>query len=93
MALTSYDISPIIIDQIESLSEWRIIVYNNDVTPFNLVFYVLKTVVPMSDQDAFDKTQEIHSLGMAVVYSGNKKHCEKIKYALDQIKVECAIES
>ncbi len=93
MALTSYDISATIIDQINSLNEWRIIVYNNDSTPFNLVFYVLKTVVPMSDQDAYNKTQEIHNLGMAVVYSGDKKHCEKIKSALDQIKVECVIES
>jgi ATP-dependent Clp protease adapter protein ClpS len=56
-----------------------------------VVFYVLKTVVPLSDQQAFDCTYAIHIFGKNAVYTGSKTHCEKIANALKNIHVESEI--
>jgi ATP-dependent Clp protease adapter protein ClpS len=87
------NVSQGILEQLNEPEIWRIIAYNNDVTPFNIVFYVLKTVVPLTDQEAYDKTYEIHMFGESVVYRGSKEHCEKIGRALTTIKVEFKIEN
>ncbi len=71
----------------------NIVAFNNDVTPFELVFYVLHTVVPMSQDQAFSKTREIHEQGKSLVYTGSRSHCEKIGQALKTIKVEYEIYS
>ena len=86
-------ISQSILDQLDSPEMWKIITFNNDVTPFSVVLYVLRTVVPLTDQEAYDKTYEIHMFGESVVYRGSKEHCEKIGRALTTIKVEFKIEN
>ncbi len=87
-------VSKSLIDDIFSLDDgYQIIVYNNDTTPFQLVFYVFKNVVPMSDQEAYDKAFEIHTKGSAVVYRGAKTHCHKIGDALSKINVTYIIEN
>ena len=86
-------ISQGILDQLDEPELWRIIALNNDVTPFNLVFYVLKTVVPLTDEEAYTKTMQIHNFGESVIYRGSREHCEKIGRALATIKVEFRIEN
>jgi len=82
-----------IIDQINSLDGGHtIIAFNNEYTPFSVVFYVLHVVVPMSQKEAYDKTMEIHIEGSAAIYKGSKDHCEKIGKALEKINVEYEIE-
>lgn len=82
-----------IIEQINLLNnKWFIIVYNNDHTSFNMVFYVLNKIIPLSEQESYDKTLEIHTKGAAVVYRGDKIHCEKIRDALMEIVVKSKIE-
>jgi len=82
-----------IIDQINSIDGgYTIIAFNNDFTPFSLVFYVLCTVVPLPQREAYDKTLEIHTKGRAAVYRGNRDHCEKIGKVLEKINVEYEIE-
>lgn len=80
-----------LISDIESCGGWMIIAFNNDITPFNLVFWTLKSAVPLEEPEAYDKTYEIHVRGFAVVYIGNKAHCETIQAKLDQIKVKSMI--
>lgn len=85
-------IHPSIIDQINSLSEsWQIIAYNNSTTPFQLVFLVLKSVVPLSTEDAYYLTEKIHFHGEASIYKGAQDRCKIIGDALTQIKVEFKI--
>jgi ATP-dependent Clp protease adapter protein ClpS len=82
-----------IIDQINSIDGgYTIIAFNNDFTPFSLVFYVLFTVVPLPQREAYDKTLEIHTKGRAAIYKGSKDHCEKIGKVLEKINVEYEIE-
>ena len=82
-----------IIDQINSLDGGHtIIAFNNEYTPFSVVFYVLHVVVPMSQKEAYDKTMEIHIEGSAAIYRGSKDHCEKIGKALEKINVEYEID-
>ena len=77
-----------LINDICSVQEkWTIVAYDNDITPFQLVFLVLRSVVPMSDKDAYDTTYSIHMEGKAVVYEGTKEHCHKIGDAFDKIRV------
>lgn len=71
--------------------KWTIVAYDNDITPFQLVFLVLRSVVPLSDKAAYDITYTIHMEGKAVVYEGDKEHCHKIGDAFDKIKVDFKI--
>lgn len=92
LSITEQTIASSIIDQINSLDQnWTIVAYNNDVTPFQIVFLVLKAVVPMTDEQAYKTTEKIHFEGSAVIYKGSKEHCHKIGDALDKIKVEYKI--
>jgi ATP-dependent Clp protease adapter protein ClpS len=92
MIQSDLDISQAIIDEINTLDkECSIIAFNNDVTPFHIVFYVLRTVVPLSDDKAYEITYKIHLEGKATVYTGNKEHCYKIGDALKKINVEYEI--
>lgn len=52
------------------------IFYNNDVTPFENVIYVLINVFKYTQQGAFDKAKLIHETGKAVVYVSNKSFCD-----------------
>jgi ATP-dependent Clp protease adapter protein ClpS len=93
MAHETLKVSPSIIDQINSIEgEWKIIAFDNNVTPFQVVWYVLRTVVPLEDEKAFAITQEIHEKGSAIVYTGTKSHCTKIASALAKINVVSLIE-
>jgi hypothetical protein len=81
-----------IIDQINtSEEEFTIVAYDNDHTPFQLVFLVLKNIVPLDDEAAYKITHEIHFEGKSIVYKGGKEHCHKIGDALDKIRVEFKI--
>jgi ATP-dependent Clp protease adapter protein ClpS len=93
MTVIEEKISQSILDQIDSADSWKITALNNNVTPFNLVFYVLHTVVPLTDDEAYSKTMQIHLFGEALIYKGTKDHCEKIGDALSKIKVESKIEN
>jgi hypothetical protein len=77
-----------IIDQINANDEYSIVAYNNEITPFQLVFYVLYSVVPLTQQEAYNKTMEIHTHGKSIVYKGEREHCYKIGDALAKISVE-----
>ena len=85
-------ISKNLIDEIISLEEVAIIVFNNDHTPFNVVFQVLKLVVPLDNDTAWELTYKIHVDGFAEVYRGTRDHCYKIGDALKKINVEYKIE-
>ena len=57
MTQSDLNISQAIIDEINSLGDdCSIIAFNNDDTPFNIVFYVLRHVVPLSDEIAYEIT-------------------------------------
>ncbi len=81
-----------IIDSINSSEgDWQILAYDNDYSLFQVVFYVLKSVVPLSEESAYNKTMEIHTKGFSVVYTGSLSHCERIGEALSKIKVKSDI--
>ncbi len=91
MATQEIKINQALIDSINSVSEHYIVAYDNNYSLFQVVFYVLKSVVPLSEKDAYEKTMEIHLTGSSVVYSGSLSHCLKIQDALDKIKVKSEI--
>jgi ATP-dependent Clp protease adapter protein ClpS len=76
---------------IDQLSDNYLVAHNNDVTPFSVVFYILKTSVPMLEQKAYEKTLEIHETGEAIVYKGTLEKCHEIGEKLSLIDVEFEI--
>lgn len=91
---TTPTVSPSIISDIDSiLSEdsYYIVAYNNDTTPFNVVVYVLESVVPMSNEEAESHAWTIHFFGSSIVYKGSRFHCEKIGQALNKVQVQYEI--
>lgn len=86
-------ISQSLLDSINSVDDgYSIIVFNNDFTPFEIVLMILCKAVPLNENEAFQKTYEIHEKGSACVYSGSKIHCYKIASALSAVKVDSIIE-
>ena len=77
---------------IKQINTNKITVYNNEMTLFQSVFMVLKTSVPLTDDQAFELTKTIHNQGSAVVYEGNMDHCIKISQALKDIEVRYQID-
>lgn len=90
--MSTISINQSIIDSINaSEGDWQIIAYDNDYSLFQIVFYVLKSVVPLSEESAYKKTMEIHTKGFAIIYEGSLSHCERIGDALSKIKVKSDI--
>ena len=92
MLAETIDVSQSIIDQISQENECKLIAFNNNFTPFQIVFFVLKLTVPLSDDEAYFITQEIHEAGSSVVYSGSEERCEEIGLELCKISVDWKIE-
>jgi len=86
-------ISESILDQINSINDedYTIKAFNNDHTPFELVYAVLLKVVPMNADEAYNATMCIHTYGEAILYIGSKEHCETIGRALTSIQVSFEI--
>ena len=92
MSVVEHGISRNIIDTITMLDEgWTITALKNDTTEFKALYFVLLTVIPLSNSKSDQLCEVIYRDGKADIYTGNKEHCDKIGKALKFINVDFEI--
>ena len=57
-------------DDISTSNGWKVIIHNNDYTPFDLVILGLISIFDLSAEEAEKKAMETHHEGSAVVKTG-----------------------
>ena len=54
---------------------YGVVFHNNDVTPMDIVIFIIVNVFNFSKDVAYNKTMEIHNNGKSSVYSNSKELC------------------
>jgi ATP-dependent Clp protease adapter protein ClpS len=62
--------------KIKKAPKYSVVFFNNDVTTFDTVMYLLCKVFNYTTKDAHDKTIEIHENDRCSVYVNSKEVCE-----------------
>ena len=71
----------------QSLHDYMVMAYNNDVTDGQAVVNVLMKHCDYTEEQAISYTVKVHRNGKAVVFWGTKSGCEGLVKALGQVFV------
>lgn len=63
-------------DQPEVAPPWRVVLHNDEVNVFENVVRLLHRITPLSMEEAFERTQQAHTNGKAVLLSTHKERAE-----------------
>jgi ATP-dependent Clp protease adaptor protein ClpS len=63
-------------DKPEVPPPWRVLLHNDEVNLFENVIRMLHQLTPLSMEEAFQRTQEAHTRGRAVLLSTHKERAE-----------------
>ncbi len=91
---TVIEISPRILEQIDSLDEDRgqVILFNDDWHPFDQVIHQLQKATGCSEMDAEMIAYEAHTTGRAVCFEGGMYECKRVAGILEIIDLGVKIE-
>jgi len=64
---------------------WKIVLLNNDVTPFEFVMFILEKIFKHSQHESLQRALAAHVTGRAICFSASKEKCET---RLDQARNE-----
>ena len=87
---TVIEISPSIFDQLDPVHEgpWVVILYNDDWHPIDMVIAQVQKATGYSLEKAMWVTNEAHTTGRAVAYTGTLEECERVATVLRAIKLQ-----
>lgn len=87
---TVIQISPSILDQLEGQvdSPWVVILYNCDCHSYEEVIFQVQKATGCSLEKAVWITQEAHTTGRSIAYSGTLDECERVLGILRSIKLQ-----
>lgn len=74
--ITTPDVETIAGQTVDLEPPWRVIIHNDDVTPFDFVIHVLKTIFRLGTDIAEHVTWLAHTTGWAVVCARPKSEAE-----------------
>jgi ATP-dependent Clp protease adaptor protein ClpS len=63
-------------EQTEVPPPWRVLLHNDEVNLFENVIRILHRLTPLSEEEAFQRTQRAHTSGRAVLLSTHKERAE-----------------
>lgn len=72
---------------LNSLSDYAVKAFNNDITPFDDVMMLFLKDCGYDRNTALRYTNKIHEEGSAVCFWGNREQCERIVGCFKKIKV------
>jgi ATP-dependent Clp protease adaptor protein ClpS len=55
---------------------WRVLLHNDEVNVFEHVVQMLHRITPLSMEEAFERTQQAHTQGRAILLSTHKERAE-----------------
>lgn len=87
-------ISPGILDQLHENvdSPWIVILYNDDWHPYDQVVFQVQKATGCTLEYAIWITQEAHSTGRAVAFSGSLDECERVCAVLREIRLQVEVD-
>jgi len=68
-----------------------LVIFNNDVTPIDIVVHVLMLATHCGPQEAIDETMEAHEKGSAVVHVGTHEVCETAARIIESVGVRTLV--
>lgn len=68
-------------------TQWRVILYNDDVHTFDEVISQLKLAIRCTHREAEALTWQVHTRGKAIVYEGEFEDCFRVNAILGQIEL------
>ncbi len=83
-------VSPGILDQLDDRvdSPWVVILYNDDWHSYEQVVFQVQKATGCTLEKAVWITQEAHTTGRAVAYTGTLEECERVAGILRAIKLQ-----
>lgn len=73
--------------KIQKPKQYRVLLHNNPITPFNVVVEVLREVFNLNERRAYDVMMYCHRNGMSQCFEGTKDQCEtKVEQAKEYCK-------
>lgn len=79
-------------DKPEVPPPWRILLHNDEVNLFEIVIRLLHRLTPLSMEEAYQRTQEAHTCGKAVLLSTHKERAELYVEQLTSVKLTVTME-
>lgn len=76
--ITAPDVETIAGRTVDLEPRWRVIIHNDDVTPFDFVIHVLKTIFRLGRDIAEHVTWVAHTTGRALVCARPKSEAERL---------------
>lgn len=70
---------------------WMCVIYNNDVTPYDLVVVTLMLATGCSQEEANMEAWEAHTFGKSSVHFGTREECEAVAEVMRRIRVESEV--
>jgi ATP-dependent Clp protease adaptor protein ClpS len=67
---------------------WVVILYNDDWHPYDQVVFQVQKATGCSLEEAEWITQEAHTQGRAIAYSGTQEECERVANVLREIRLQ-----
>ena len=80
-------------DPTQSGDGFRVILYNDDHTPIDLVVEQLVKATSCTTRRAAEITIEAHHKGRAVCYKGARDKCHQVARVLREIRLQCEVDS
>ncbi len=72
-------------------SRWMVVIYNNDVTPFEAVIEILMLATKCDQEEASIEAWEAHHYGQASVHFAAKDECDAIATMIENIGVKAEV--
>lgn len=72
-------------------SRWMVVIYNNDVTPFEAVIEILMLATKCDYEEASIEAWEAHHYGQAPVHFAGKDECDEIAVMIAQVGVQAEV--
>jgi len=78
--------------KVAHLPQWKVILINDDVTPFDYVVRQVFRLTPLNEQDSLEKTLEAHKTGAALLLITHKEAAELYQDKFQSIRPPIGIE-
>ncbi len=82
---------PELIENPIATGRWMVVIYNDEVTPFDEVIAILMQSTGCGMQEAYFETWEAHHYGMAPVHFSSQTECEVVAAMIASIGVRTQV--
>lgn len=79
------------VDRGTTNDEWGVMIFNDDITPYDAVVAILMVATGCSLEEAEMETWEAHHHGRALVHYGTNAECNRVASTIESIGVKTKV--